>query len=344
MDVLISGAGIAGPALAHWLTRFGISAVVVERAPSLRAGGQAVDFRGEAHLSVLRRMGVLDAVKAARTSPRDMVFRDTAGRERARLPGSFTAGDVEILRGDLSRLLYEHTAADVEYVFGDWITSLHDDGAGVDVTFAHGQSRRFDFVVGADGMRSGVRRLVFPEYRPKFQGYYFAIWDADGDDHDLTCSPGVLTAPGWLMYKSSVPPELMPEEIVASGVYFDSISQVRMPSVSSGRVTLIGDAGYGSTLGGMGTGLAVVSAYVLAGEMAAGGDAFARYEALIGPYARGCQGNPGPFLAPGSRLGMWMRDRMFALLPKMPLVARTDMRAATAITLPEYGAVPRAPR
>jgi len=336
MDVLISGAGIAGPALAYWLSRFGFSVTVVERAPALRPGGQAVDFRGEAHLSVLRRMGVLDAVLAAQTSPTDMVFRDATGRERARLPASFTAGEVEILRGDLSALLYSRSAADAAYVFGDWITSLHDDGAGVDVTFAHGQARRFDFVIGADGMRSAVRQLVFPAYRPKFQGYYFAIWDADGDDRDMVCAPGVVSAPGWLMFKSSVPPSLMSDVPVAPDVYFDSISQVRMPTVSSGRVTLIGDAGFGSTLGGMGTGLAIVSAYVLAGELAAGGDAFARYEALIGPYARGSQGNPGRFLAPGTRLGMWARDRLFGFLPKAPMFARMDLKAATAIKLPEY--------
>ncbi len=339
MDVLISGAGIAGPALAYWLSRFGISPVVVERAPSLRPGGQAVDFRGEAHLSVLRRMGVLDAVLAAQTSPRDMVFRGVDGRVRSRLPAAFTAGEVEIRRGDLSRLLYEASESGAEYVFGDQITSLHDDGAGVDVTFARGPARRFDFVIGADGMRSGVRRLAFPSYRPKFQGYYFAIWDADGDDRDMVCRPGVVSAPGWLMFKSSVPPELMLDVRVAPDVYFDSISQVRMPSVSAGRITLIGDAGYGSTLGGMGTGLAVVSAYVLAGELAAGGDAFARYEALIRPYAHGSQGNPGRFLAPGSRLGMWLRDRMFGLLPHMPAFARMDLRAATAIRLPEYAPV-----
>lgn len=336
MDVLISGAGIAGPALAHWLARFGFSPTVVERAPSPRPGGQAVDFRGEAHLSVLQRMGVLDAVLAAQTSPRDMVFRDFSGRERARLPASFIGGEVEIRRGDLSSLLYELSAPDAEYVFGDWITSLHDDGAGVDVTFAHGRARRFDFVIGADGMRSAVRQLVFPTYRPKFQGYYFAIWDADGDDRDMVCAPGVLSAPGWLMFKSSMPPSLMSELPVAPGVYFDSISRVRMPTVSAGRVTLIGDAGYGSTLGGMGTGVAVVSAYVLAGEMAAGGDAFARYEALIGPYARAGQGNPGLFLAPGTRWGMWLRDRMFGFLPKAPMFARTDLKAATSIKLPEY--------
>ncbi|GGU51527.1 FAD-dependent monooxygenase [Lentzea flava] len=336
MDVLISGAGIAGPALAHWLARFGFSPTVVERAPSLREGGQAVDFRGEAHLSVLRRMGVLDAVVAARTSLPDMVFRDPSGRERCRLPASYIGGEVEIRRGDLSRILYEASVDDTEYVFGDWITSLHDDGAGVDVTFANGRPRRFGFVIGADGMRSGVRRLIFPEYRPKFQGYYFALWDAGGNDRDLTCAPGVTTGSGWLMFRSSVPPELMPDALVAPGVYFDSISQVRMPTVSSGRVTLIGDAGYGSTLGGMGTGLAVVSAYVLAGEMAAGGDAFARYEALIGPYARGCQGSPGRFLAPATRLGMWARDRLFGFLPKAPMFARIDLQRATAITLPEY--------
>ena len=93
MDVLISGAGIAGPALAYWLARFGFSPTVVERAPSLRPGGQAVDFRGEVHLSVLRRMGLLDAVMAAQTVPRDMVFRDPDGRERARLPASIIAGE-----------------------------------------------------------------------------------------------------------------------------------------------------------------------------------------------------------------------------------------------------------
>lgn len=337
MDVLISGAGIAGPALAYWLSRFGFSPTVVERAPALRTGGQAVDFRGDVHLSVLRRMGVLDAIFEAQTVPRDMVFHDLDGRERCRLPASFTAGEVEIRRGDLSRILYDASVADAEYVFGDWITSLHDDGAGVDVTFARGPSRRFDFVIGADGIRSGVRRLVFPSYRPKFHGYYFAIWDSDGDDRDLTCAPGVLSAPGWLMFKSSVPPELMPETLVSRDVYFDSISQVRMPTVSSGRVTLLGDAGYGSTLGGMGTGIAVVSSYVLAGEMAAGGDAFARYEALIGPYAR--QGNAGPFLAPATRLGMWLRDRMFAILPKVPMMARFDMQRATNIKLPEYAPV-----
>ncbi|MFS8096261.1 FAD-dependent monooxygenase [Lentzea alba] len=336
MDVLISGAGIAGPALAYWLARFGFSPTVVERAPALRPGGQAVDFRGHAHLSVLERMGVLDAIKAEQVSLPDMVFRDPSGRERCRLPARYTGGDVEIRRGDLSKILYEASADDTEYVFGDSITSLHDDGAGVDVTFAHGPPRRFDFVIGADGMRSVVRRLVFPEYRPKFGGYYFAIWDAEGDDRDMTCVPGVNTAPGWVMFKSSVPPEMMPDELVSPDVYFDSISMVRMPTVSSGRVTLIGDAGYGSTLGGMGTGIAVVSAYVLAGEMAAGGDAFARYEALIGPYARGCQGNPGPFLAPGTRLGMWVRDRMFGFLPKAPMFARIDMQRATAIKLPEY--------
>jgi hypothetical protein len=86
----------------------------------------------------------------------------------------------------------------------------------------------------------------------------------------------------------------------------------------------------------MGTGLAVVSAYVLAGEMAAGGDAFARYEALIGPYARGCQGSPGRFLTPATRLGMWVRDRLFDFLPNAPMFARIDLQRATAIKLPEY--------
>lgn len=108
--VLISGASIAGPALAHWLTRYGCGVTVVERAPALRTGGQAVDFKGETHRTVLERMGILDDVRAHATGGRDVAIVDADGRTRAVIPGTFTGGDIEIRRGDLSRLLYERTA------------------------------------------------------------------------------------------------------------------------------------------------------------------------------------------------------------------------------------------
>src|SRR6201999_46500 len=85
-------------------------------------------------------------------------------------------------------------------------------------------------------------------------------------------------------------PELLAQVPDAREFYLDSISRVRVDRYSVGRVVLLGDAAYGNTLGGFGTGLAIVGAYVLAGELArAGGDhtiAFARYDEIMRRYAR----------------------------------------------------------
>ncbi|MEU6873464.1 FAD-dependent monooxygenase [Streptomyces sp. NPDC046751] len=177
-NVLISGAGIAGPALAYWLGRYGFKPTVVELAPALRDGGQAVDFRGEAHLTVLERMGVLAELRRIQTGGRTMRFVDEHGRQLLHLPAEFTGGDVEVLRGDLARVLYEHSLPCAEYVFGDSITSLTETAGGVQVTFQHGAPREFDLVIGADGLHSNVRRLAFgPEERfVRHLGYYAATW------------------------------------------------------------------------------------------------------------------------------------------------------------------------
>ncbi len=97
-SVLISGAGIAGPALAWWLLRAGVRVTVVERAPSLRAGGQAVDFRGAAHMSVIERMGILAELKKRETRMGKQSFVDERGAVVASLPASFMSGDLEILQ------------------------------------------------------------------------------------------------------------------------------------------------------------------------------------------------------------------------------------------------------
>ena len=163
-SVLISGASIAGPALASWLHRYGFEVTVIERAAELRSGGQNVDVRG-AGREVARRMGLEDAIRAATTGEAGVRFVDADDRTIA----SFAAGssdsdgptaELEILRGDLARLLVEQTADEVEYVFGDHITGLEDDGTGVQVAFAHGAARSFDLVVAADGIRSSTRALV----------------------------------------------------------------------------------------------------------------------------------------------------------------------------------------
>ena len=124
--ILISGASVAGPALAWWLTRHGFRPTVVERAPQLRGGGYAVDFRGAAHLSVLAKMGILDRIRERQTHLSATTYVDENGRPVAR-------SDVEILRGDLGRILYEATRDGTEYLFGDSVTGLHQDDDGVHV-------------------------------------------------------------------------------------------------------------------------------------------------------------------------------------------------------------------
>ncbi|MFI6329193.1 FAD-dependent monooxygenase [Micromonospora chersina] len=162
-DVLISGAGVAGPTLAWWLRRHGFRPTVVERAPALRDGGYKVDVRGAA-LTVLDRMGLREQVRRHDTGMRLARFVDTSGAQLATMDAALFGGregdDVEVMRGDLARLLVEATG-DVEYLFGDSIAALDPTADGVDVTFAGGGRRRFDLVVGADGLHSTVRRLAF---------------------------------------------------------------------------------------------------------------------------------------------------------------------------------------
>jgi 2-polyprenyl-6-methoxyphenol hydroxylase-like FAD-dependent oxidoreductase len=162
-DVLISGASVAGPALAWWLARRGFRPVIVERSGQLRGGGYAVDFRGRVHLSVLERMGLLEQVRARQTDLRSISYVDAGGRPVAGMPAVFFAGDVEILRGDLASLLYQATRNDTEYVFGDSVTGLEQDGGGVHVTFERAAPRTFDLVIGADGVHSNIRLLAFGE-------------------------------------------------------------------------------------------------------------------------------------------------------------------------------------
>lgn len=181
--VLISGASVAGPVLAYWLKRYGFEPTVVERAPELRhgLGGHAIDLFGPA-MDVVERMGLLTDVYAARTRTQFMTMyrpgRRPVEADLDRVVAGISSRHVEIMRGELTKLLHDASADDVEYVFGDSIASLHDDGDGVDVTFEQGEPRRFDLVIGADGLHSNVRRLVFgPEASYlKHLGGYLAVY------------------------------------------------------------------------------------------------------------------------------------------------------------------------
>jgi 2-polyprenyl-6-methoxyphenol hydroxylase-like FAD-dependent oxidoreductase len=188
--VLISGAGIAGPALACFLDDAGAETTVVEIAPGLRNSGFAVDFRGPTHMRVLERLGVLDELKAVQTHAGAMRTVDVAGRTIFELPAEFAGGDVEVRRRDLTAVLHRRSADRTNYVFGDSIAALRDGPAGVEVEFRSGRQATYDAVIGADGIHSAVRSLAIgPEDTfVKHLGYHIAGWDVPNDVGALTVS------------------------------------------------------------------------------------------------------------------------------------------------------------
>jgi 2-polyprenyl-6-methoxyphenol hydroxylase-like FAD-dependent oxidoreductase len=165
-DVLITGASIAGPALAWWLDRFGFRPVLVERAPAPRAGGHAIDIRGVA-LDLVAAMGLSDAVTAARTRMTGMSKLDAAGNEVWRSEemtitgGSFGTDSLEVMRDDLSRILMGALPGRVETLYDDSVKAIAEDADGVTATLAKSGERRFHLAVGADGLMSGMRKLAF---------------------------------------------------------------------------------------------------------------------------------------------------------------------------------------
>jgi len=198
LNVLISGAGIAGLTLGYWLGRAGSRVTIVERAAGQRSSGSPVDVRGQA-ADVASRMGILGRLRELTTCVDGMRFVDASGRVAARVATQAGARrDVEIARGDLVGVLHEACLDGVELLYHDAIRSIAQDRDGVDVAFDVAPARRFDVVVGADGLHSGVRRLVFgPEERfVRHAGLYVSTLPLarafDGVDHDIA----MFNAPG----------------------------------------------------------------------------------------------------------------------------------------------------
>ncbi|MBE9662954.1 FAD-dependent monooxygenase [Mucilaginibacter myungsuensis] len=175
--ILVTGASIAGPTLAYWLNRYGFNVTVAERAPELRLGGQNIDVKGPA-AEIARKMGIEEAIRAQNTTEVGLRFVNTRNKTVAEFPVESSLSmtqELEILRGDLVRILYDLTKVDVEYRFGEHITQLEQTNANVNVTFSSSRSELFDLVIAAEGIGSKTRELAFakrPEF--KFLGLYTA--------------------------------------------------------------------------------------------------------------------------------------------------------------------------
>jgi 2-polyprenyl-6-methoxyphenol hydroxylase-like FAD-dependent oxidoreductase len=363
-SVLISGAGIAGSALAYLLRARGFAPTVVERAPDPRAGGQAIDVRGVA-LDVLDRIGVLEQAREVRTRMRGMSVLDADGTEIDRSTthtlssGRLDGDDIELLRDDLARLLYDRArgAGGVEYVFGDGVTGLSEDADGVVAAFAHGPSRRFDLVVGADGLHSTVRRLAFgpEESFARHLGSYLSVFGADNflgldnwqvwlrdgdagfgimpvrDNRELRIAFGFESGP---LERAADLKSLIVDRLAAlrwegdrlakaaleaPDFYCDAMAQIHMDTWSRGRTVLLGDAGYcPSPLSGQGTSLALVGACVLADELT-------RADGHHGPAFAAYESRMRPFVAANQALATEN--------PGGPPSEESAERAKSAITL-----------
>jgi 2-polyprenyl-6-methoxyphenol hydroxylase-like FAD-dependent oxidoreductase len=390
--ILISGAGIAGPSLAFRLLRHGFEPTLIERAPSFRESGYMIDVWGLGY-DLLERFGLLEKARERAYVFDRLTIVDDHDKEIARFGGevfrrALLGRFFSIPRGDLARTIHDTIEGQVETLYGTSIRALHDDPGGVDAELVDGSTRRFDLVVGAEGLRSHMRELAFgaeaefehylgycaasfiaADYPHRTEAAYvsharpgrqisryamrggrtaFLLVFADDDKrnaaaHDLASQKSVLNAKfggdGW---ESA---EILSRLDAADELYFDAVSQIRMPKWSRGRIALVGDAAHSpSLLAGAGATYAMLGAYVLAGELnEAMGDhvqAFAAYEQRLRPFIlreQDAAASLARSFTPKTSLGLFVRNSVLNLMNIPPIGAWLTRRMlGGTFILPDY--------
>jgi 2-polyprenyl-6-methoxyphenol hydroxylase-like FAD-dependent oxidoreductase len=391
MRIAINGMGIAGPTLAYWLRRSGHDPVLFEKAPAFRTGGYLIDFWGLGY-TIAERMGIIPTLRERGYEMRRLQMVDRNGREQTHMDlaplfeaqrGRF----ISVARADLASAL-AGACEGIPIHFNASISAIAKDSTGSLVTLTDGRHERFDLAIGADGLHSHVRALVFgPEAQfERFLDCYVAAFRVRGYPHRdeltfvshtergrqaarvslrddetvvmLVCNTERIGADqrshgdprpilrrayaemGWEV------PELLDAMDAADDVYFDRVSQIHLPQWGADGVALVGDAAAcPSLLAGEGTGLAMLEAYVLAGELhRAGGEcrrAIAederRLRTFVSRKQKGAIGFRG-FFAPKTDAGLMVRNLLVRVF-SIPWLARPFWSRSLRddFELPEYG-------
>ena len=400
LKVLISGAGIAGPCLAYWLARTRLSATIsiIERSPSPRVTGQAVDIRGPA-IEIMKAMKLEEAVRSRYTTEEGTRFLNSSGKTFAQ----FGAGDIftaeyEILRADLSQLFLEATQAlrNVQYIYDDSVKSLEQTDKDVNVTFTGGSEETFDLIVAADGSTSKTRSMILDDQvlkdSYKTLGQYIAyfsipsrptdpkMWQWYNAPKGLSImlrphrNPSTLgaylciTMPARgqqdpaiedAMDKGMEDQKRMLHEFIkdagweakrvlegmdhAEDFYMSRAAQVKLPKWTNGRAVVLGDAAFATF--GVGTTLAIQSAYILAGElskMQSSNDvpqALKKYEEVFRPLYAKMEDLPSgyPQLAfPQTVWGLRVRDFVLWFLSKTKISKLFPSDSEIDWKMPQY--------
>lgn len=171
---------------AYWLAHYGLEPTIVEKAPKLRTAGYIIDFWGLG-FDVADRMGLLPEIHRDGYLVREVRIVDRNGKRIAGFPAEAVARIAEgryisLARGDLSACIFGAIEGKVESIFNDSIARIDQTAKGVQVRFETGTVRDFDLVIGADGLHSPVRGLVFgPQSRfEKYLGYKVAAFEVRG--------------------------------------------------------------------------------------------------------------------------------------------------------------------
>lgn len=388
--ILISGASVAGNTTAWWLSRHGFDVTVIEKASLFRDGGQNVDVRG-AGRQVLQKMGLEQAALDLTTGEAGTDWVDQHDNTIARFAvedmGDGPTAELEIMRGDIARMIYEPASQRATYRFNETIKALEQDASGVTVHFQNGPSDRYDLVIVAEGVGSPTREMIFPgENKPKWMDItiaYFAIPKTSEDgvfarQYNTVGGIGATLKPGRgntvhvYMGMQKKPegenqwgperqkqflqerfanagwhfPRILDGMFKTDDFYFDVLRQVRMDRWSEGRIVLAGDAAWCATpLSGIGTTLAIVGGYVLAGELSRTEDlpsAMAAYERVMRPFVKEGQGVPKivpRMLWPHTRAGLRLLRGAMRTAAR-PMIRKTFanlfLRDSQKLELPDY--------